>query len=199
MFRSSGYGGWIVAKDIVSTLGTLGALAIGVLGLGTWRRQLRGSSEYEVAKKILINTYQVCNRMQAVRSPLTFLQKDEVDAGRKLEEEQRVYNERLQALFEKWAELRALSLETRAIWGTEAEDRTKPIEKLARELRAEVWLHFWLAGAYAGPGTTVDNSPERIAANDKAIYWVSDDDEFSSKIIAAVKHVEEFFRPRMRG
>jgi hypothetical protein len=56
----------------------------------------------------------------------------------------------------------------------------------------EIW-------AYAGPGATVDNNPERVAANDKIVYGTSDDDEFSKRIDVAVDQVEEFFKTRIRG
>jgi hypothetical protein len=65
-------------------------------------------------------------------------------------------------------------------------------------MRAEIWLHFWLKGAYAGPGVTVDNNPERVAKNQKVIYWTSDDDEFSQKIDAAIRPVERFFLKKVR-
>ena len=42
---------WSITKDVFSIIGTIGALVIGSLGLFTWRRQLKGISEYELAKK----------------------------------------------------------------------------------------------------------------------------------------------------
>ena len=56
-----------------------------------------------------------------------------------------------------------------------------------------------MKGAYAGPGATVDNSPERVANNDKIIYFVSEDDEFTVKVNEAVATVEVFFQHRVRG
>ncbi|HYU47327.1 MAG TPA: hypothetical protein VEK84_14245 [Terriglobales bacterium] len=188
-----------MTKDIVTIIGTIGALVIGVIGLTTWRRQLRGTSAYDVAKRAVLLTYQLRDAMQAVRNPMLYLRKEEVEVGRRLEEEQRIYDERKRRLQEKWAELRTLSLEARVIWGEEAEACFTLVEKLVRELLAEIWLHFWLKGAYAGPGAAVDNNPERVAANDKIVYGASDDDEFSKRIDVAVDQVEEFFKPRIRG
>jgi hypothetical protein len=189
---------WSLAKDVVTIIGTIGALVIGVVGLTTWRRQLRGTSAYDVAKRAVLLTYQVRDAMQAVRSPMLYLKKEKVEAGRSLEEEQRIYDERKQRLQEKWAELRTLSLETRVIWGEGAEACFTPVQKLIGELLAEIWLHFWLKGAFAAPGATVDNNPERVAANDKIVYGTSDD-EFSKRIDVAVNQVEEFFKTRIRG
>lgn len=189
---------WSLTKDVVTVIGTIGALILGIVGLTTWRRQLRGTSKYDVAKRAVLLTYQVRDSIQAVRNPMLYLTREEVDPGRRLEGEQRVYIERMQVLQEKWTELKTLSHEAKAIWGEKAQARFTPVEKLIGELRAGIWLHFWLKGAYAGPGATVDNNPERVAANDKIVYWTSDDDEFSKRIEAAIHQVEEFFQPHIR-
>ena len=60
-------------------------------------------------------------------------------------------------------------------------------------------LHFWMKGAYAGPGAAGDNNPKRVIENDKVVYFVSDEDEFSQKIIGSVKEVENFFGNKVRG
>jgi hypothetical protein len=181
---------WSSTKDVVTIIGTVGALIIGVVGLSTWRRQLKGTAEYEVAERAVLLTHLVGHAMQAVRQPMP-------PCG--LEEEQRIYGERIERLQERWGELRTLALETRVIWGDEAEKHFDSVRDLIGTLRAEIWLRFWLKGAYAVPGTTVDDNPERVAANDHIVHWTSDDDEFSQSIKAAVRHVEDFFCKHIRG
>ncbi|HHX8336013.1 hypothetical protein ACHFJ9_16545 [Vibrio sp. D3] len=190
---------WSLTKDVFSILGTIGALIIGTFGLFTWRRQLRGTSEYELAKKAVFKTYEVQQALQAVRNPMLYLSKEEVEAGRRLEEEQRIYNERMTLLYEKWAELQTIRLETKAIWSDSAHNCFNEIQQRIGDLRGAIWLHFWMKGAYAGPGATVDNNPERVIENDKVVYFVSDDDEFSQKIFKSVEKVELFFGPKIRG
>ncbi|MCU8414978.1 hypothetical protein OC507_07970 [Vibrio vulnificus] len=190
---------WSLTKDVFSILGTVGALIIGTFGLFTWRRQLRGTSEYELAKKAVFKTYEVQQALQAVRNPMLYLSKEEVEVGRRLEEEQRIYNERMTLLYEKWAELQTIRLETKAIWSDSAHNCFNEIQQRIGDLRGAIWLHFWMKGAYAGPGATVDNNPERVIENDKVVYFVSDDDEFSQKIFKSVEKVELFFGPKIRG
>ena len=189
---------WTLTRDVVAIIGTIGALAIGLAGLGTWRRQLHGTSKYEVARRAILLAYEMRDAIQAVRSPILQLRREEIDAGRRIEEEQRIYDERMQRLYEKWSQLRTIILETKAIWGEKAEAQFRALQGLVGTMRAEIWLHFWLKGAYAAPGATVDNTPERVAKNRKVIYWTSDDDEFSQKIDAAIHPVEIFFQRKMR-
>lgn len=124
---------------------------------------------------------------------------EEVEAGRNLEEEQRIYDERMQYLYKKWAELQTIRLETKVIWSEEAQNSFNELQQRIGDLRGAIWLHFWMKGAYAGPGATVDNSPDRIIENNKVVYFVSEGDEFSRKISKAVKNIESFFGTKVRG
>lgn len=185
-------------KDVFSILGTIALIIIGILGLSTWRRQLRGTNEYELAKKILLKTYEVQQALQHVRNPMLFLKKEEVESGSALEAEQNIYDKRLQKLYSIWAELQTLRLEAKVVWGEESYNCFNSIKNLIGEMKGAIWMHFWLKGAYAGPGATIDKSPERIKANEKIIYYSSEEDEFSIKINKAVKDVEEIFIKKVR-
>ncbi|MEO3988108.1 hypothetical protein [Plesiomonas shigelloides] len=189
---------WSLTKDIFSIIGTVGALIIGSFGLFTWRRQLRGTSEYELAKKAVLKTYEVQQALQAVRNPMLYLSKEEVEAGRHLKEEQRIYNDRMTLLYEKWAELQTIRLEAKVIWSDSAHNCFNEIQHRIGDLRSAIWLHFWMKGAHAGPDSTVDNNNHRVIENNKVVYFVSDDDEFSQKILNSVEKVETFFGPKIR-
>lgn len=190
---------WTLTKDIFSIIGTVGALFFAGLGLSAWKRQLRGTSEYEIAKKSILVTYEVQQLIQGVRNPMLYLRKEEVDAGRKIEEEQMIYEDRLKALYLKWAELLTVRLESKVIWSTDAHDCFNDLQKIIGELRAAIWLHFWLKGAYAGPGATVDSNPEREIENGKIVYFVSDEDDFSLKVKLSVEQIENFFKDKVRS
>lgn len=188
-----------ITRDIVGIVGTVGALIIGGLGLSTWRRQLHGTSKFEVAKRILTTTYRIQDAIDWTRNPMIQLKKEEVEAGRQLEEEQRIYAERLGKVNEHRAELRTLALEARAIWGESAQECFSHLHELVGKLHGEIWLHFWLKGAYAGPGAHVDRSPERIHQNDAIVFKTDDSDDFSQQLIEAVRHIESVYQPRLRA
>lgn len=189
---------WSLTKEIISIVGTLGALIIGGLGLFTWSRQLKGTSEYELAKKAILSTYEVQQALQSVRNPMLYLSKEEVEAGRRLQEEQRIYEERLNHLYKKWAELQTIRLETKVIWSSEAHNIFNGLQERIGEVRGAIWLHFWMKGAYAGPGATVDNNRERVIENDRMVYFSSENDDFSRQITESVRSIENFFSPKVR-
>ncbi|TCS35684.1 hypothetical protein [Reinekea marinisedimentorum] len=189
---------WALTKDVFSILGTLGALIIGSIGLFTWKRQLKGTSEYELAKKAILKTYQVEQAIQAVRNPMLHLKQEEVESGNQLQEEQRIYNERLSYMFEKWSELQTIRLESKVVWSTSAHSAFDDLQKVIGKLKASIWLHFWLKGAYAAPGATVDRDPDRVAENDKIVYFIDGEDAFSKAIKNSVMKVEGFFSSKIR-
>lgn len=190
---------WALTKDVFSIIGTVGALIFAGCGLSTWKRQLRGTSEYELAKKSILLTYEVQQLIQGVRNPMLYLRKEEVEAGRKIEEEQKIYDERMKALYLKWAELQTIRLESKVIWSNNAHECFNEIQKIIGELRGAIWLHFWMKGAYAGPGATVENNRDREIENGKIVYFESDEDEFSLRIKSSVEKVENFFKDKVRS
>lgn len=190
---------WSLVQETVSVVGTLGALILGVIGLSTWRRQLKGTAEYEIAKKALLLTYQVQDAIRAARAPMVWLRQEEVEAGRGLQEEQRVYEERLGEVYKKWSGLRTVALEAKVIWGHDAESSFSSLSDCIGKLRGAIWMHFWLKGAYAGPAATVDRNPERVMENDQVVYAVSDEDPYSQEVLRAVEHVTQFFQLRVRA
>lgn len=189
---------WSLTKDVVSIIGTSSAVILGVIGLTTWKRQLTGTNEYELAKKALLGAYEVEQAIQSVRSPMLHLRKEEVEAGRSLEEEQNIYNERMKLLYQKWAELQITRLETKVVWSNDAFNTFNELHQRVADLRGAIWLHFWMKGAFAGPGATVDNSYERVRENDTIIYYLNDDDEFTKKVRSSIENIEQFFTPKVR-
>jgi hypothetical protein len=189
---------WSQIKDIITSLGVLGAFVLGILGLNTWRRQLQGTSKYDVARRAVLHAYKVQEAIEIVRNPSMSLPKKDVDEGRQVSAEMKVYEARMGTLQDRRAELKTVIFEARALWGTEVDVCYKSLEQIIRELRGAIWLHFWMKGAYAGPGTTVDNNPARVKGNDEIVYQVSDDDNFSKKVDAAVQQVLLFFEKHIK-
>lgn len=58
--------------DVLTALGALAAAAVAGLGLATWREQLKGRTEYDLARRMLKKTYRLREAVRAARSPLIF-------------------------------------------------------------------------------------------------------------------------------
>ena len=187
-----------IAKDVSLMLAPIFASGIAWFGLSTWKRQTRGVASYEVARGALFMSYQLLDRIKMVRSPMMSLDADKVKANGQLPEELAHYQERQERLIADFIGFKTKVQEGRAIWGDPILDHYNKIDAAIRELRAAIWLHFWMKGAYAGPGATVDNSPARVEKNNEIVYYADGSDPFSQKIDAAFQGIEGYLTKKMR-
>lgn len=58
-----------VIRDVVVMSAEAGGAVIAGLGLKTWRRQLRGHTEYDLVRRLLRAAYSVRDQVASVRSP----------------------------------------------------------------------------------------------------------------------------------
>ena len=58
-----------VSKDIVLAVAAITGSVVAVMGLDTWKRQLRGHSEYELSRRILVSLYKYRDAINGVRHP----------------------------------------------------------------------------------------------------------------------------------
>jgi hypothetical protein len=56
-------------KDVLTAIAAVGAASIGLLGLATWRKQLKGRTEYELARRLLVAVYRIRNAVSYLRNP----------------------------------------------------------------------------------------------------------------------------------
>lgn len=183
---------WLSVKEVISSLSNIILIVLGIIGLTTWKRQLKGSHQYEIARKLMFNAYKVEQSIKNCRNPMMYLSKEEVDNGNHLKEKEKIYNERYAKLNDDLIALNSFSLEAKVIFGKKIEDLVSELNKIISELRSELWLYFWLQGYYAGPETTIDRNPERTRKNQEIIFYISDDDNFSLKVKEKISAIEQF-------
>lgn len=188
----------VIAKDMALTLAPFLASGIAWYGLSTWKRQSRGTAAYEVARGTLFTSYQLADRIRTTRSPMLTLSEKKVKANGQLAEEMASYDDRQEKLVADFLIFKTKIQEGRAIWGREILEHYEKIDALVRELRAAIWLHFWMKGAYAGPGAIVDHSSKRVEENNLVVYYTDGTDSFSEKIDSAFKDLEDFLILRMK-
>ena len=63
---------WKDIADVVQGLGVTAASAAAVYGVVSWRRELKGRKEYELAEEALALFYEARDKIEAIRSPLSY-------------------------------------------------------------------------------------------------------------------------------
>ena len=149
--------------QLISTLVLTASAALGAItafvGLSAWRQQLRGQSEYELARRFLRAAFALRDEVESFRSPMILAGETqaaaeslgvEVDAS--AEGSSRLARHvRWQRVQKTFSDLRLEQVEAEVLWGDQVADWVAPIEA---EIRA-----LWVAMV------EYDDSAERSVAD----------------------------------
>lgn len=198
-----------IAKDIATTIIGGMALCVAWQGLSTWRRQLKGNAEYDVARKLVLSAYKLRDALEGVRTP--GIHPTEVahalkETGTSLEGTDERTSRRVQAgaVYQlRWrpvqdakSELRLNSLEARALWGDEVESAFRE----ANECVCKLWAAITVSREFERH--EVQEDPADIIARRKIIYPMAtkpEDDEYMVELNRTVERFENLARPHLRS
>lgn len=179
---------WVTA---IATLILGGAAIYGVFW--EWKKQIKGKTDYEIARRYLKAALKLRDAIKYVRNPFIpvgemqdALKKNGLDSEEYKDKQKTniaVYSERWKKVTEAWTNLEAELLDAEVSWGYEARKAQINFDALIRKLFAE--LHMYLEG-YSKKIT------------DNIIYDTGDKDEFSKSIDDAIKEIEEFLKPHLK-
>jgi len=178
------------------------------MGLRTWRRQLKGNTEYELARRYLRCVFALRDSISGLRAP--FVSSGEMSVAvskQEIKTEQLSPTEATRvahasALQERWnkvidahSDFAVERLEAEALWGDLVRGLDIPLEACVREIGADLWLLLWYDDQ--APPYTASERGDRVEIRKKFFYH-GDEDQFSKELSGAIKQVEAFMRPRLR-
>jgi hypothetical protein len=131
-------------KDIVLTVTAIIASYVGLKGLDTWQRQLKGNTEYDLAKRLLKIVYELREAIAYVRHPfIQYSQEPNLLEEKRegLSQREKEWYAMVQAYGKKWeyvakaqTDLQTILFEAEAIWGGEIVEKVMYLIKLVNEL-----------------------------------------------------------------
>jgi hypothetical protein len=172
-----------------------------VIGLATWKKQLKGQTEYELAKRYLKSALKLREAIRTVRNPwITPGEKAQAikDSGiDQISKEQTtgiVYQFRWKRILEALTDLEAEALEAEAIWGKNANELIDPLLKCVGKLSGQI--NIFLNSDLQYDMTAEDKKEIR-----EIIYDTRSDkpNAFTEQVDEAIKHIELYIRPHLRG
>lgn len=199
---------WTLLKELLLVAAAITGGIVAVSGLRTWKRQLKGQSEYELARRLLLAIYRLRDAFRAARSPLMFVPPDEggSDAGegtfpqkRHIRGLRRGFEERLRALDNTWSDVQLAALEAEVIWGRAVRELVAPLNECRAKFVTTVHEYFWLNDP--PPYATVDRNAERVTRVESTLYSVSNnpqEDQFLKELLDAIDKAEAFIRPHLK-
>jgi hypothetical protein len=195
-----------IIKDIIITCAAAIGAIVAILGLKTWRKELRGKTEYDLARNILRTTYRVRNAIQIVRnpwmttseySPKTEPQDSNISENKSNDAVTYAYEKRWEYVSKALVDLDVYILEAEALWGSSILEKVKPLHKCVSILLAN--LNMYLRSLHDRRYAERLNDKFYEKVND-IIYSKSDDpekDEFYKEVIDAVKGIETIVKPHL--
>lgn len=204
---------WALTKDVFSVIGTVvSAIGVGLVawvgfsGLATWRRQNKGTSDHDLARRLLIDLYRLRDAIGHVRNPLIVSSEggpEERDT--KLSFPQisyrstvRAYEKRFSVVDEVRRQLDTSLIESEAVWDTKVKKLFDPVFNLQHELFINIRTYLVTLNP--------DERDQRVEACTKLLdkrrevmYGSFDDsdDPFKADLDAALSKVEDYLRPKL--
>lgn len=195
---------YLIVKDVLTVLFTLAGLIIAGLGLATWKKQIKGSKEFDAAHNLHFAMLKLREAIKHVRNPaiwpsesqraVKFIkernpEKSEEDLRKN--EHSYVYEMRWQKITDAYTEAESYLLTAEALWGHEIMDLTKPINKKVRELNINLNQNF--------------SEPEMRTKDLMAIHDViydksseTEQDTFSAEVSKYIDAIADYLREKIK-
>jgi len=197
-------------RDVTVSLSALAAALLAFMGLNAWRRQLRGTTEYQIALRTLKAIYalresitEARGRIAAVPYPGQRLSGGRGHAESDVLGAARSYRQRLTRVGKRRADLLLAEQEALAVWGDKARDALVNLLAAADEL-------FTTYDQYFDAELTRARKKDREAREEepgpedvmmyRVLYSAADPDKdpFGKRIARSSSHAEGFFRDRLK-
>lgn len=195
-------------KDLVLSGAAITGAVVAVKGLGTWQRQLKGQSEYDLSRRILVSVFKYRDAISGVRHPAMWAYEmpspPEDEAAKMAPEQIRFYgtSKAYQARWDKVqaerTSLYADLLEAEAIWGAELKQLFKKVFDLEHELFTRIRHYIELINPDTSEAkkeaiTKIDNKARDIMYDD----FGEDPDEYKKDLISAIEQIEKYLKPKL--
>lgn len=193
-------------KDVVTIVATCAGIYFAASGLSTWKRQMKGQTEYELARRLLRCTYVLRDAIYNVRRP-EILAYERVmpddyslltDAQIKYSVMNTAYHNRWEKVTTARAELQSELLESEAVWGRQVGASFELLFQLQQELVSDI-------NAYL-----VAFDPDESEQSKSAVYKLrlgrrtvnfnlprDTPDPYQTDVIQAVEIIESLLKPHL--
>jgi hypothetical protein len=198
-------GQWVsMVRDVLVGASAAAAAYFAYLGINAWRRELKGRSEYQLAKDVLKAVYKVREAFKIVRNPATFSYEypeemvgphGTLEHAHDFEGTAHVYQKRWEYMSTAFRELEDLHLIAQVEWGPQHQD---VIRKL-RECRVE--LQIAIQDMLQQKKKPRALSKHEMSREERSVlYDVGRDSkfgQFTRQIDDAIEDFEKWLRPKI--
>jgi len=180
---------------LITAISAIIITILAVYGTREWKRQIKGKTNYEIARRYLKVSLNLRNAILYVRNPFIptsemqeALKESGLDSTEYMDRVKTniaVYSRRWKKVQEAWTELEVELLDVEVSWGVDAVNFSTPLITLTKELFAALQMYL-------------DGYRQKI--KDELIYnqgSLDEPDEFSKKVTEAIEKIKEFLKPHL--
>ena len=198
----------VLARDLILSGAAITGAVVAIKGLSTWQRQLKGQSEYDLSRRILVSLFKYRDTINGVRYPAMWAYEmptppDEEAKGMSSDQIQfygtsKTYQVRWDKVQNERTNLYADLLEAEALWGDELKELFKVVFDLEHELFTSIRHYIELIN----PDTN-EASKEAIRNIDKKRRDIMYDDlsdggdEYKNDLKVGVENIEKYLKPKL--
>lgn len=185
-------------RNLVQIVFQLIASYVAIVGLRSWIIQLKGKTEYEAAKNVIVGAYRIRDEIKRCRS--AFMTPDEWAERKPVEGESEqkkqtgesyfAYTQRYNRVANALNDWYPAIVEAEALFGEEARQVIAKLQACCRKLRASIDIYHraLYRGEESDRTEKYFNIIEGITASDGF-----DDDNFQQDLDSAIQGIQEFF------
>jgi hypothetical protein len=202
-------GALAIVRDLVVIITAGIGSYVALAGLSTWKRQLKGQTDHELARRILVTLYRYRDAINGVRHPAMFgneFSEPPEDKRNAMSSAQirfyglaNVYRKRWDRVQNQRVELDAELLEAEAIWGAELKTEIFPsVFDLEWEVQVCVRNHLKMNDPAENAETK--RVIDKIKKSKRDVLYDAlekQGDEFSNDFARAVGNIEKFLKPKL--
>ena len=195
-----------MGRDVIVSGSAAVAAIVALRGLGVWRQQQKGKVEYDLARKLLTNTYRLRDAVAIVRAP--FISAAEMDSppaeseyaktpsGMRYHQEATAYQKRFAFVDEAKATLRGDLLEAEILWGKPVRESYNELFRLIGTLAVTIQMHLIDVRAGHDDLTGEEHAEKRSIMYETGILGKGKD-SFNEKLRLALDQIEGLIRPAL--
>ena len=194
---------YLITKDVLTAIFTLSGLVIAGFGLATWKKQIKGSKEFETSHNLHFAMLKLREAIKHVRNPaiwpsesqraVKFIKDknpEKSDEELKKNENAYVYEMRWQKITDAYTEAESYLLAAEALWGHEIVNLTKPLNKKVQELNINLNQNF------APEMRTKDLMSIHDVIYDKSSE--TEQDTFSAEVSKSIDAIADYLREKIK-
>ena len=202
-----------IAKDIVLSAAAITGAVIAIKGLGAWRRQIKGQTEYDLARRILVSLFMYRDAIDRVRHPMMLsaeMPYPPEEKAKHMTDPQIMHHGRSHAYFARLGKvtnarktLYADLLEAEALWSNELNSKFKTLYDLERELVTKIRHHLLLADPAKSEKhkksiSKIDNQARDIMYENLR-FEDEEEDEYKMEFKSGIEAIESYLKSKLSG